>query len=94
MKGRRACWSVRGGNHLALLLSRRNSVCAEDFFAELPTLPEPEPPEPEDAGTPLSAAQIPETVGKSGQCYCHATLPDEIWLKRVTAYRSFVDLKF
>ena len=94
MKGRRACWSVRGGNHLALLLCRRNSVCAEDFFAELPTLPEPEPPEPENAGTPLSAAQIPETVGKSGQCYCHATLPNETWLKRLTAYRPFIDLNF
>ena len=94
MKGRRACWSVRGGNHLALLLSRRNSVCAEDFFAELPPLPEPETTEPEDAGTPLSAAQIPETLGKGGQCYRHATLPNETWLKRLTAYRPFIDLKF
>ena len=94
MKGRRACWSVRGGNHLALLLCRRNSVCAEDFFTEPPTLPKDEPQEPQDTGTPLSAAKIPETLGKGSECYCHATLPDEVWLKRVTAYRSFVDLKF
>lgn len=93
MKGRRACWSVRGGNHLALLLCLRHSVRTEDFFAELPPLPEPEPPEPENAGTPLSAAQIPETVGKSGQCYCHSTLPNEGWLKRLTGYLSFVELK-
>ena len=26
MKDRRACWSIRGGNHLALLLCRRHSV--------------------------------------------------------------------
>ena len=94
MKRRRARWSIRGGNHLALLLCRRHSVRTEDFFAQLPTLPEPEPPEPEDAGSPLSAAQIPETVGKSGQCYCHSTLPNEVWLKRLTAFQSFVNLKF
>ena len=94
MKGRRACWSIRGGNHLTPLLCRRNSVCAEDLLAELPTLPKDEPQEPEDTGTPLSAAKIPETVGKGPECYCHATLPDEVWLKRVTACRSFVDLKF
>ena len=94
MKGRRACWSVRGGNHLALLLCRRNSVCAEDLFAALPTLPEAESPEPEDTGSPPSAAQIPETVGKSGQCYLHATLPNEVWLKRMTAFQSFADLTF
>ena len=93
MKGRRARWSIRGGNHLALLLCRRHSVQTEDFFSEPPSLPKDEPEEPEDAGSPLSAAQIPETVGKSGQCYCHSTLPHEIWLKRLTAYRPFIDLK-
>lgn len=49
--------------------------------SELPTLAELEPPEPEDMKPPLSAAQIPETVGKA---YCHATLSNEVWLKRVT----------
>ena len=94
MKGRRACWSIRGANHLALLLCRRHSARTEDFFAELPPLPEPESPEPEDTGSPLSAAQIPETVGKGAQCYRHATLPNEVWLKRMTAFQSFVNLKF
>lgn len=94
MKGRRACWSVRGANHPALLLCLRHSVCAEDFFAPLPPLPESEAPEPEESGTPLSAAQIPETVGESGLCYRHATLPNEAWLKSLTAYHSFIDLKF
>ena len=94
MKHRRACWSIRGGNHLALLLCRRHSVRTEDFFSQLPPLPKDEPEEPEDTPPPLSAAQIPETLGKSGQCYCHSTLPNEPWLKRMTAYQSFVDLKF
>ena len=94
MKGRRACWSVRGGNHLASLLCRSHSVLTDDFFSELPPLPKDEPEEPEDTGSPLSAAQIPETVGKSGQCYCHATLPNEVWLKRLSAYQSLVNLKF
>ena len=94
MKGCRACWSIRGGNHLALLLCRHHSVQTENFFSELPPLPKDETEEPEDTETPLSAAKIPETVGKGPEYYCHATLPDEVWLKRVTAYRSFVDLKF
>lgn len=94
MKHRRACWSIRGGNHLALLLCRRHSVCAEDLFSQMPPLPACNSQEPKEEGTPLSAAQIPETLGKGRLCYCHSTLPNEVWLKELTAYRSFIDLKF
>ena len=41
MKGRRRCWSIRGGNHLAVLLSVDHTSGFENLFAELPKPPKP-----------------------------------------------------
>ena len=72
----------------------RQETAKKEIGEKFEELKKNEPEEPEDTGTPLSAAKIPETVGKGPEYYCHANLPDEVWLKRVTAYRSFIDLKF
>lgn len=40
MKGRRACWSEKGANNLAMLLCQRHTVGFEDLFATLPAKPE------------------------------------------------------
>ena len=40
MKGRRACWSEKGANNLAMLLCQRHTVGFEGLFATLPTAPE------------------------------------------------------
>lgn len=62
MKGRRACWSINGANHLALLLCLRHTVGFENLFAKLPPVPARE-----DAAWKsepiLSAAKIPEHTG-------------------------------
>lgn len=63
MKGRRACWSEKGANNLAVLLCQRHTVGFEDLFA---TLPEKPAREQEFIDTlPLySANKIPKREGK------------------------------
>jgi len=62
MKDRRACWSVDGANHLALLLCQRHTIGFENLFAELPTIPAPASAT-QNLEPILSAAKIPERVG-------------------------------
>lgn len=63
MKGRRACWSEKGANNLAVLLCQRHTVGFENLFATLPLI---SPKEPEFVDTlPLySATKIPKREGK------------------------------
>ena len=69
MKGRRACWSIRGGNNLALILSAYHTSGMENLFAELPA-----PPKPKEVWKdtlPLfGASKVPEREGH-GYDYCH-----------------------
>ena len=57
MKGGRACWSIKGGNHIAILL------CAYYTDKQFQAVPIPLPKQTEEH-QPLSAAKIKETVGK------------------------------
>ena len=100
MKDSRACWSIRGGNHLALLLCLYHTDGFGHLFDPLPSLPETveedskaEVDFPEDPfGPPISAAKMPLSVGKGNACYCRATVPNSSWLKQITGYKSFADL--
>ena len=62
MKGRRACWSEKGANNLAMLLCQRHTVGFESLFTKLPAAPAdnskcPEPPV-------YSSCKIPKREGK------------------------------
>ena len=63
MKGRRACWSEKGANNLAVLLCQRHTVGFENLFAALPSLPRKEP-EFVDTLPLYSADKIPKREGK------------------------------
>lgn len=63
MKGRRACWSEKGANNLAVLLCQRHTVGFENLFAEVPSLPQKEP-EFVDTLPLYSADKIPKREGK------------------------------
>ena len=69
MKGRRRCWSVRGGNHMAVLLSAYHTSGFENLFADLP-----DPPRPKevwkDTLPMFGASKVPEREGH-GYDYCH-----------------------
>ena len=63
MKGRRACWSEKGANNLAVLLCQRHTVGFENLFAATPSLPQKEP-EFVDTLPLYSADKIPKREGK------------------------------
>ncbi len=86
MKGRRACWSVAGGNKLAALLCKHYSVShsgeAGSFAVDCNT------------NAPLSAAKAPKTDGK-GYVTRNISIPSGLkWLKQLSICKPFSDLNF
>lgn len=69
MKGGRRCWSIRGGNHMAILLSAYHTSGFETLFAELPAPPKPKE-EWKDTLPMFGASKAPEREGH-GYDYCH-----------------------
>ena len=92
MKGRRFCWSIRGGNNLSNLLCMKHTTGLDGLFSGLAPLPEPEPVWI-DNGTPLSSSKMPMTAGTGTEFYNKSTLPNIPWLKAITGYCSFADMK-
>ena len=92
MKDRRACWSVSGGENLANLLCLRHTTGFEDLY-NLPPLPVPEKEEEADSGIPLSSSKVPEREGRGNECYKRAVLPNLPWLKALTGFVSFCNLR-
>lgn len=64
MKDRRACWSIHGANHLALLLCLHHTTGFDDLFAKLPEKPViQQEPEWKDALPMFGASKVPEREG-------------------------------
>ncbi len=64
MKGGRACWSIRGANHLALLLCLRHTTGFAYLFAKLPEKPiVQQEPEWKDTLPIFGASKVPEREG-------------------------------
>ena len=82
MKGGRACWSIEGGNHLAILL------CAYHTDKQFQAVPIPLPEQSEKHQT-LSAAKIKETVGKGYEMPHHIHFPPGFKLARKFSRYSF-----
>jgi len=84
MKGRRACWSIKGGNNLAALL------CSYYTNAPLNSKPKDEMTAPV-----LSAAKVPETIGKGYEYARNISIPSNLrWLKSISAYKPLSNLPF
>ena len=69
MKGGRCCWSIRGGDNLALLLTAYHTSGLENLFAELPAPPRPKEVW-KDTLPMFGASKVPEREGR-GYDYCH-----------------------
>lgn len=85
MKGRRACWSIDGGNNMALMLCLYHTTGIWDICDEyeLPPAVE-EQVEEEDTGDILSANQIPLSVGSGYDGWAKASIYlGEKWLKEL-----------
>ena len=63
MKGRRACWSIKGANHLAKLLALKSTGRLEESISALTTLVLPEK-YTEEISKEFSCSDIPKSIGK------------------------------
>ena len=89
MKGRRACWSIRGTTNLANLLCLYHTTGFSGMFANF-ALPTAEMTVPD--WTPLSASKAPLKEGKGYECRSRATVPNLPWIKAITGYQSLVEI--
>ena len=71
MKGGRCCWSIRGGDNLALLLTAYHTSGLENLFADLPAPPKPKEVW-KDTLPMFGASKVPEREGH-GYDYCHTS---------------------
>lgn len=87
MKGRRACWSIDGGNRIAALLCKHYSVNPSN---ETKTITDRI-----SCNAPLSAVKAPQTDGKGYEAIRNIPVPSGMkWLKQISACKSLVDLSF
>lgn len=93
MKGRRACWSINGGNNLARLLTLKACRKLNETISNLTTTILSEPYSREFQ-TPLTAAQSPSTIGSGYNGYTSAPIPQLKWGKNMFGLKSFSELKF
>lgn len=89
MKGRRACWSVRGATNLANLLCLYHTTGFEGMFTDfaLPTAKMTA-----SDWKPLSASKAPLKEGKGYECRSRATVSNLPWLKAITGYQSLTEI--
>jgi hypothetical protein len=87
MKGRRACWSIEGGNNLARILCLKHTGRFSSVLQTLPTITLPEK-YAEEVKVNLSDAQVPHSVGKGYNGYKKMEVPASMpWLKSISALR-------
>ena len=91
MKGRRACWSIRGATNLANLLCLYHTTGFSGMLTGF-ALPTGETPTADD-WKPLSASKVPRIAGKGYECRSRTTAPNLSWLKALTGYQSLAEIR-
>ncbi len=83
MKGRRACWSISGANHLALLLCLQKSIGFSYLFAKLDPSPAREAETDFVDTLPVfGASKVPEREGHGYEFWANScTLISDSWLR-------------
>lgn len=87
MKGRRACWSIKGGNNMARMLCLKMTGRLSEVLSTLTTITLPEK-YTEELNIPLSSAQIPQSIGKGYNGFKSVTsfpsTAEYKWLRRLS----------
>jgi hypothetical protein len=91
MKGRRACWSVRGADNLAALLCLKHTERLAAVLSGFGPIVSADT-DPVVAG--LSSYQVPERVGKGYNGFKHAAIPDMPWAKNMLGMKSLAKIPF
>lgn len=87
MKGRRACWSIDGGNRLASLLCKHYSVSVAPETTIIKSC--------DTLNAPLSAAKAPQKDGKGYEFNRNIPIPHGLkWLKQISICKPLSELNF
>lgn len=89
MKGRRALWSIDGGNNLAAILCAKHTRTLDRLFPECEIIDlENEYQEP------VSVGRSAEAEGKGYEFTCNISIPANMqWLKNISKFRSISEFK-
>ena len=91
MKGRRACWSIRGADNLAALLCLKHTGRLADVLTTLgPIVLADYDPMP----VGFRPREVPERVGKGYNGFKHATIPDIPGAKEMLGMKSLAKMPF
>lgn len=90
MKGRRACWSIDGGNHLAKLLTLKSTKQLGDKIDLLTSTVSTKMDEIKEVK--MSAGKIPQKVGKGYNGIPTAQIPDMKWAKSIFGLKPLSEL--
>lgn len=91
MKGRRACWSIRGAENLAALLCLKHTGRLPAVLSSLgPIVPADVEPDP----LGFSSRKVPDRVGKGYNGFTHAAIPDMPWIKNILGMKSLATMPF
>ena len=92
MKGRRACWSINGGENIARLLCLKFTNRLSDTLQKLTSFALPER-YAEEVPVQLSAAKVPWSEGKGYDGFKQMSIPSSMpWMKNIAAMRPFSEL--
>jgi hypothetical protein len=91
MKGRRACWSVRGADNLAAILCLKHTGRLANVLSALGPIV-PADSEPMLVG--LRPREVPECIGKGYNGFKHAAIPDMPWAKNMLSMKSLAKMSF
>lgn len=91
MKGRRACWSIRGADNLAALLCLKHTGRLPSVLSLLGPIA---PADVQPVVVGLSSAKVPERVGKGYNGFTHAAMPDMPWFKELLGMKSLAKIPF
>lgn len=93
MKGRRACWSIKGGNHLARLLCLKATQKLSETLSALTSLVLPEKYS-EEITVNLSAKKVPLREGMGYNGFRNIEVPSSLpWLKALSALAPLSEIK-
>lgn len=93
MKGRRACWSTRGGNNLARLLCLKTTKKLSEALHSLSNICLSEKYS-EEIVSYLSAAKVKKSVGKGYNGFAKSTIPSSVkWMKELFAAKPLSEIK-
>lgn len=89
MKGRRACWSIDGGNNIAAILCAKYTDSIDKLFPVCDVVSIEN-----ESNAPLSVSKCAASVGKGYAFTCNISIPANMqWMKKISSLRPISEFR-